>query len=537
MKVLILGGTGVFGTRLARLLARDGHQLTIAARTLAPAQKLATELGATALQMDRNGDLSALQGHDVIIDAAGPFHAYGEDPYRLAKTALAAGAHYLDLADNAAFCSGITALAPQARAAGKAAISGLSSVPAVSSAAVRALTGTDKPIHIDSAILPGNKSPRGLSVMASILVQAGRPYPLYRAGQWTTAPGWSDPQDYALPGGLTRQGWRIEVPDTRLFPAHFGANTVDFRAGLELWLMRYGLAAFAALRRLVPVPVTTPLVRAFRLAADLMSPFGTGTGGMSVSVTTATHRHTWTLLATNGDGPFVPAIAARALLRRDTLPTIASPALETVTLAEIEAAMSDLSIRCERQSWPLDPIFPRTLGPAFASLPAEIRATHLTAATSRWTGRASVTRGTSLWSRLLSTLFRFPPASDDTEIEVTKTATAKGETWTRRFGNRSFRSHLKPTPQGMTERFGPFTFTLGLTVRDGALHYPVTAGRIGPIRLPRWLLPASDTREYANQGRFHFDVRLLAPLTGALMVHYRGHLAPAEPEDPTAPPA
>ena len=58
------------------------------------------------------------------------------------------------------------------------------------SRAVRALTGADQPLHIDSAILPGNRSPRGLSVMASILSQAGRPYPLYQAGEWITATGW-----------------------------------------------------------------------------------------------------------------------------------------------------------------------------------------------------------------------------------------------------------------------------------------------------------------------------------------------------------
>ena len=275
MRVLILGGTGVFGARLARLLARDGHQITIAARTLPAAQTLAAELSATALQMDRTGDLSALQGHDVVVDAAGPFHAYGTDPYRLVRAALAAGAHYLDLADNAAFCAGITVLDPQARQSNKAAISGLSSVPAISSAAVRALSGSDQPLHIDSAILPGNRSPRGLSVMASILTQAGRPFPLYQAGRWTTVPGWSAPRNFALPAGITRQGWRIEVPDPRLFPSHFNAQTVDFRAGLELGVMRYGLASFALLRRVLPFPVTTPVVRAFRLAAHRPAPYGT----------------------------------------------------------------------------------------------------------------------------------------------------------------------------------------------------------------------------------------------------------------------
>lgn len=534
MKVLILGGTGVFGSRLARLLARDGHQITIAARSLGPAEALANELGGTALQIDRTGDLSALHGHDVVIDAAGPFQAYGEDPYRLAKAALAANAHYLDLADTAAFCAGIAALDPAARAANKAAISGLSSVPAISSAAVRALAGTDRPLHIDSAILPGNRSPRGLSVMASILSQAGRPFSTWRAGQWVRATGWSEPQDYALSGDLTRQAWRIEVPDIRLFPAHFGASSVDFRAGLELGLMRYGLAAFALFRRVCPIPVTPTLVRAFHLAATLLAPFGTGTGGMSVSITTATHRQTWNLLAEDGDGPYVPAIAARALLRRPTLPTGATPALEIVTLEEIEAAMSDLSIRFERHSGPLDPIFPRILGPAFATLPEPIRATHLTAGATRWQGRASVTRGSGLFSRFLAALFRFPPATDDTEVEVIKTPTTAGETWTRRFGSRTFRSHLQATAKGMTERFGPFTFLLGLTVRDNALHYPVAAGRLGPLPLPRWMLPRSEAREYVADGRFHFDVRLLAPLTGGLLVHYRGHLTPARSQSPAS---
>lgn len=72
-------------------------------------------------------------------------------------------------------------------------------------------------------------------------------------------------------------------------------------------------------------------------------------------------------------------------------------------------------------------------------------------------------------------------------------------------------------------------------VRDDALHYPVAAGRMGPIPLPRWMLPGSATREYAKDGVFHFDVRLTAPLIGGLMVHYRGHLTPAQPQDPRSP--
>lgn len=537
MKVLLLGGYGVFGERLARLLVRDGHAVTIAGRDAKAAQRLATTLGCAALRMDRAADLTPLAGFEVVIDAAGPFHTYGSDPYRLAKAAIAAGVHYLDLSDNADFCAGIGALDSAARAAGVCALSGMSTVPALSSAAVRALAQDQTPRVIDAAILPGNRSPRGLSVMTSILVQAGQPMRVWRGGAWTAMTGWSGPQDYHLPSGLIRQAWQIEVPDLRLFPAHFGADSVLFRAGLELGVMRYGLAAFAALRRVVPFPVTRPLVQAFKLAADLLSPFGSGRGGMSVMVVVGHERRWRRLLAEAGDGPFIPAIAARALLRRPALPVGARPALEVITLEEAEAAMSDLRVRFERACEPLQPLFPRVLGPDFATLPAPIRATHLTVDRSRWQGHASVTRGTGVWSRCLGWLFGFPAATHDTPVEVIKTVTAKGETWQRRFGTHIFHSHLAMTPQGMTERFGLFTFRLGLFVQDGALHYPVAAGRLGPVPLPRWLLPVSVAHEDVVNGVFHFDVKLLAPLTNGLLVHYQGSLAPAASDDPASPPA
>jgi len=73
-------------------------------------------------------------------------------------------------------------------------------------------------------------------------------------------------------------------------------------------------------------------------------------------------------------------------------------------------------------------------------------------------------------------------------------------------------------------------------VGTGALLYPVAGGRFGPFPLPRWLLPGSEAREYVEDGRFHFDVRLLAPVTKALIVHYRGHLSAAPAQDPTPPP-
>lgn len=530
MKVLVLGGYGVFGERVARLLLRDGHSVTIAGRDAARAQALAAALGCDWLRMDRDRDLHLLAGHEVVVDAAGPFHAYGDDPYRLPRAAIAAGMHYLDLADDARFCAGIHTLDALARAAGCCVLSGLSSVPALSSAAVRALAGSDRPQVIDTAILPGNQSPRGLSVMASILSQAGQPMQVWRGGRWMPATGWSAPRDYALPGGLTRQGWQIEVPDLTLFPGHFGAQSVQFRAGLELAVMRYGLAAFARLRRWVRIPVNVPVLRAFKLAADLLAPFGSGRGGMSVMVGINGERRFWRLLADDGDGPFIPAVATRALLRRAALPLGAGPAIEAITLAEAEAAMTDLQVRTEYVTEPAIALFPRVLGPDFDNLPAPVRATHLTMDISHWQGTAAVQRGTGLWAGLLGRIFGFPPTGTDVPVEVIKTVTPKGETWQRRFGTQIFRSRLAATAGGMTESFGPFTFRLGLKVEGEALHFPVASGHLGPIPLPRWLLPVSIAREHADAGRFCFDVRILAPVTRSLLVHYQGTLAAAAPE-------
>ncbi|MEO0916327.1 MAG: DUF4166 domain-containing protein, partial [Pseudomonadota bacterium] len=173
------------------------------------------------------------------------------------------------------------------------------------------------------------------------------------------------------------------------------------------------------------------------------------------------------------------------------------------------------------------PLFPRFLRDTFDDLPDVVRAGHRVPAPLRMTGQARVTRGVSLWARFLAALFRFPAATDDIAVSVLMTPQGQGETWEREFGDQIFRSNLRIAGAYMTERFGPFTFRLGLHVADDALHFPVLSGRLGPVRLPRFLLPVSVAREFAEDGRFNFDVRLSAPLTGALMVHYQGWLVPA----------
>jgi saccharopine dehydrogenase-like NADP-dependent oxidoreductase len=534
VKIVVLGGYGVFGVRLCQLLARDGHNVVVAGRRVAPAKALAKEIGADHLVVDRAGDLSALWhlSPHTVVDAAGPFHAYGPRPYGLAEACIAHAVNYLDLCDDPAFCAGISALDHTAQVAGVFVLSGVSSVPAISSAAVTALAaGANEIDVISTAILPGNRAPRGRSVVASILNQCGQQMDVTVDGVSTQMRSWSAPEVFDLGQGIVRKGWTIAVPDQQLFPQAFGARTVMFRAGLELAVMNYALAAISWVRAKTGLNVPKWFVSLVMWVADKLALFGTDAGGMSVKVTTRQdgrwQQRTWRMIARSGDGPFIPAVPARAVLR-DTKAVAhgARPAIGVVSLQAIEAAFADLDVTTDLISAEHTPVFAAFLREDFATLAPTIQSAHDVGGPRCWAGRSRVTRGTTLWSRFLARLFGFPHASENIPVTVTMTPKDGGEWWERRFGNASFWSFLKVRNGAMTERFGPLTFRLGLHVTDGQLFYPVSSGRIGPVPLPQRLMPISIAREFEKGGRFHFDVELRAPLTGALMVHYQGWLEP-----------
>jgi len=523
-EIVVIGGTGAFGARLCDVLTRDGHRVTVATRTKPNDDRYAHIL------FDRDKDLDDLSGFDVVVDAAGPFHAYGEDPYRIARAAIDNCAYYFDLSDNADFCEGISGLSNLAKEAGVAVVSGMSSVPAVSSAAVTALCCGQQPLMISSAILPGNKAPRGRSVVESILNQVGLSYNETQGGTRRKVRSWSDPKTYEL-GGITRQGWRIEVPDQRLFPTFFKCPTVTFRAGLELGVMRYGLGALAWLRGHLKFPMKGWMIDTVMFGARILSRFGTDKGGMVVEVTLPTDEDpqrfetkTWAMLATKGDGPYTPAIAVRAVCRDlSDLPLGAYPALGMVTLNTIETCFEDLNITTSITQKTAIPPFQTVLGDKFVTLDPVVQATHAAVTPRGYSGSATVMRGTGVIARVAALLFGFPPSGQGVSVTVRKEPIRNGECWVRTFGEATFKSHLTVRDGKMWERFGPMSFELDLMVNTARLEFPVKRGRICGIPIPRILLPISEAMEFSEGDRFHFDVQLKTPM-GGLLIHYRGWL-------------
>lgn len=536
MRVVILGGYGVFGSRLAELLVRDGHDVVITGRDSAKLSDLAKQLNCRHMALDHRNDPLALFGAfpDVVVDAAGPFQSYVNNPYIVPRLCLEYGADYLDLSDDAEFTQGITQLDDLARSSNRRILSGASSVPGISSAIAADLcAGMDEVLLIDTAIMPGNRAPRGASVISSIVSQLGTTSRVYRGGVWRSQSCWSDARQIALDQNLSRTARFIEVPDIRLFPKFFGAKSVIFRAALELNILNMAMSFIAVMRRRWMFSVTPALAEIFRRVANLLLPFGTDRGGMRVLVVGISSktviRREWRLIAEAGDGPYIPAVIARALIRKLSSLSVGSRScLAEASRAQVESAMSDLAVSIETDESPNPTLFQSALADRWENLPREVQILHSVQDVESFSGTARVTRGTTLVSRLAAWFFGFPHANDKTLLTITKTRTQTGEIWERNFGGRVFRSYLTPAPDlyRYRERFWLFNYEQDLPVQDGCMRLPVRRGWFLGIPLPRFLLPVSDSREYSENGVFHFDVSLIAPLGGGLIVRYRGQVKP-----------
>jgi hypothetical protein len=340
--VLVVGGTGVFGSRLVEgLLRTTMFDVVVAGRderrlaavvdrcngALAPGAPRASDPRASGprasglvldLQCITSGAL-ADSGAFAVVDAAGPFQ-HGD--FRLARAAIAAGIHYIDLADARAFVAGFAALDPAARQAGVVALSGASSTPALSNAVLDRLTaGWRRMDRVEIAISPGNRAPRGLSVVRAILSYAGRPVRVFLGGAWGTRPGWGMLVRREMPGLGRRWLSLVDTPDLDIVPARFAVrDAAIFRAGLEMPVLHLGLYVASLPVRWGVAGSLVPMARLFRAAAALFEPFGTDRGGMLVEASGVDAqgrwvRGTWSLVAGAGDGPFVPTLPALAALR------------------------------------------------------------------------------------------------------------------------------------------------------------------------------------------------------------------------------
>jgi saccharopine dehydrogenase-like NADP-dependent oxidoreductase len=366
-KVLVLGGTGHFGRRICRRLARErGIDLVVSSRNHEKAQALASELrrdhpeaSITGIAIDQHAtglesQLMKLSPF-VVLHTAGP---YQTQDYRVAEACIRARSHYVDLADAREFVCEFSALDEQARASKVLLVSGASTLPGLSSAVIDEIRPRFRQIDgIEISIAPAHQTPRGEGTVAAVLSYCGSPFEMLKAGEWKTVFGWQDLRMQKYPALGRRLGGACNVPDLSLLPRYVpSVRNVSFHAALECKAEQLALWLMASCARLGLVRDWSRVVPFFAAVSKRVAPFGSDRGGMCVRVTGEDLRGvrgicTWYLGAERNHGPEVPCSPMLVLVRkllRDRLDLRGARAcLGLVTLAEFNEEIAEFAISSE----------------------------------------------------------------------------------------------------------------------------------------------------------------------------------------------
>ncbi len=543
--ILIVGGAGVFGSRLARLLARrKGFRVSLGGRTESRALALQRELrlideqgeyGFVMIDRDRIGGERLREiDCDVVVDCSGPFQLSGT---QLIEAAIAARCHYVDIADSRAFVAGVTKFDSAARAVAVAVISGASSTPGLTHAVLDHVTSAWLAVDsIDVAIVPGNRTPKGRAVVEGILSWVGQRVRVFREAGWEQGRGWSDGRWVTIEGLPRRRAMLAEVPDLDLLPARYAPRVrAGFHAGMELPVLNWLIGVAA-------VPVRWGLVKSARVFAGLgtqialwLDRFGSADGGMQIEAAGQDARGDarvvrWWLRAANGDGPYVPVAPAAAVIEMLTLGGRlrggARSAAGVISLEQIRPWFSGLAIETKQMAFRGEkPLYRRVLGEGFDRLPEVTRRLHRGRPAVIAEGEAVVAPAENPIARFIAKRFGLPRDEGRVPVRVVIESRDGREHWTRFFADRPMRSVMSAVPDGLIEeRFGPVAIRMRLVPRGDGLDMQRVSGRLWGVPLPGFLLPRITAEERVDEGgRHRFEVEIRLPLLGRLIA-YRGYL-------------
>ncbi len=549
MKLLILGGYGVFGGRLAELLSDCADlEILIAGRTkrkaIAFCQTYKGEAKVTPLGLDRANIAAALAQHkpNIVVDASGPFQDYGDAPYLVPKACIAAKIDYLDFADAADFVFGISALDKEAKKASVTVLSGVSSFPVLTAAVLRKLGEDMSILDVKGGIAPSPYAGIGLNVMKAVVGYAGGPVKLTRNGKAYEAKGLAESLRYTVapPGYLPLKNLHfslVDVPDLQVLPqAYPEIQNIWMGAGPVPEILHKTLNLLAKARATFRLPSWEPFAPLFFKVLNLMK-FGEHRGGMFVEAKGIRDGQeitkSWHLLAEGNDGPYIPSMAIEGIIRKwlagKRPKTGARPATETLELEDYDALIKEREIYTGFRDDRRGKIFQTILGDKFETLPPLVQALH-TELDTIWEGQARVKAARNPLGKLIGRIVGINVKAGEMPLTVSFKKVGKEEYWTRNFGGQSFSSKFSlgtgRNAHLAVERFGIVKVGLAL-VKEGErlLFIPRRCTVLG-IALPKFLTPKGESYEHEADGKFHFNVTIKLPIIG-LIAAYQGWLEPA----------
>ena len=158
------------------------------------------------------------------------------------------------------------------------------------------------------------------------------------------------------------------------------------------------------------------------------------------------------------------------------------------------------------------------------NVPEGVAAFHRGLGVRRYAGQCEITRGRGVLVRLGLGLAGFPPAGSGVPVRLMLDVRDDGAVWVRDFGGHVTRSRLSwDVRRGrVMERFGPFRVAMVPELEGDVLHMRIAGLSVLGVPVPRWLVPASETREFVDEaGRFRFEVAARVPVLG-LLIRYAG---------------
>lgn len=331
--MLVLGAGGALGTRVARLLAAGLPGV----RVIGASRRGALVLGPAARSADVRDPASlarALEGVDLVANAVGP---YAYDPAPLVDACVAAGAAYLDLAEDPTFCALLREAAERAGAerAGAAFVTGCSTVPGLVELLAQHFAGLPGLARVDAWLSLGSRNPASAGLLAGLLRPLGRP--AADGGRWFERVVRREVAGHRLafgryPSGLAGERLRVGARDVPL----------RFHTGFDRGALVRGLRLASPLLGRLPQASLERVARALLPAARLARVAGTPRGALRVEALDAggaTLAAVEVVAERDGlDVPAAPPLWAARALRGST----ASGMLRLADLVAPDAAVAGL---------------------------------------------------------------------------------------------------------------------------------------------------------------------------------------------------
>jgi hypothetical protein len=154
----------------------------------------------------------------------------------------------------------------------------------------------------------------------------------------------------------------------------------------------------------------------------------------------------------------------------------------------------------------------------FARLPKVIQRSHRE--TIHLAGTITVERGRGLGG-MIAAVMRMPKNNNQCRLTVLGEHTAEDMTWTRRFDGKVLRSLFRRDGAFLIEAMGLIRLRMTPIVEGGRLWYRLDEARLGPLPLPRLLMPSLLAWEGERDGRYDFEVEVGLPFVGRI-VRYAG---------------